>query len=350
MCFRPVMPREIPIIDSRDNAILDAENAAINMPKRIRLNEASPEDADTNCTTHVTDSQREVLAEVGNRADDEPSCELTQQSAKIASSASPAPSSTVDHVYVADYASIMFLDYWQDRAPDDRVGDYLAFKLHLTATMRATVIDWLVQVHAKWRLYPEALFTCVSLFDRFLDASTNVPAKHLQLAGICCLTIAAKYENGKYMDLYDVADICASTYFVSQLLATEVLILNAVSFDIGKPTSITFLLYMASVAQSTSKQVFLAQYLLELSLLDYYASTRHKPLELAAAALLISYRITSNAPLPSELTTLTGLDQFSLSSVARYLCLLASQQSLTGVRRKFESSRFMSVALLQVNS
>lgn len=35
--------------------------------------------------------------------------------------------------------------------------------------MRAILIDWLIEVHLKFKLLPETLFLTVNLIDRFLE-------------------------------------------------------------------------------------------------------------------------------------------------------------------------------------
>ncbi len=35
--------------------------------------------------------------------------------------------------------------------------------------MRGILIDWLVDVHLKFKLLPETLFLCVNLIDRYLE-------------------------------------------------------------------------------------------------------------------------------------------------------------------------------------
>lgn len=37
--------------------------------------------------------------------------------------------------------------------------------------MRAILVDWLVQVHSKFRLLQETLYMCVAIMDRFLQVS-----------------------------------------------------------------------------------------------------------------------------------------------------------------------------------
>jgi len=35
--------------------------------------------------------------------------------------------------------------------------------------MRQILIDWLVDVHLKFRMLPETLFICLNVMDRFLE-------------------------------------------------------------------------------------------------------------------------------------------------------------------------------------
>ena len=60
--------------------------------------------------------------------------------------------------------------------------------------MRGILTDWLIQVHVRFRLLPETLFLCVNIIDRFLSARVVSLAK-LQLVGVTCMFIAAKFEE-----------------------------------------------------------------------------------------------------------------------------------------------------------
>lgn len=42
--------------------------------------------------------------------------------------------------------------------------------------MRAILVDWLVQVHSKFRLLQETLYMCVAIMDRFLQVSAALGA------------------------------------------------------------------------------------------------------------------------------------------------------------------------------
>jgi len=35
--------------------------------------------------------------------------------------------------------------------------------------MRAILVDWIIEVHLKFKLKPETLFLCINYMDRFLE-------------------------------------------------------------------------------------------------------------------------------------------------------------------------------------
>ncbi len=60
--------------------------------------------------------------------------------------------------------------------------------------MRKVLLDWLVEVHANFKLLPETLFITVNLIDRY-SALCQIERKNYQLLGVTCMLIAAKYEE-----------------------------------------------------------------------------------------------------------------------------------------------------------
>jgi hypothetical protein len=58
----------------------------------------------------------------------------------------------------------------RDNIRDWPRSDYLT-QSKITEKMRAIIIDWLMDVHRKWKLKPQSLFLAVSIIDRYLKAS-----------------------------------------------------------------------------------------------------------------------------------------------------------------------------------
>jgi cyclin B len=77
--------------------------------------------------------------------------------------------------------------------------------------MRAILVDWLVDVHAKFKLVNETLFLTINLIDRFLE-KTLVSRKNLQLVGVTCMFIATKYEEIYPPDLKDFVYVTDKAY------------------------------------------------------------------------------------------------------------------------------------------
>ena len=71
---------------------------------------------------------------------------------------------------------------------------YMSKQTDINAKMRAILIDWLVEVHLKFKLMPETLYLTVNLIDRFLEREADARNK-LQLVGVTAMFIASKYEE-----------------------------------------------------------------------------------------------------------------------------------------------------------
>ena len=46
---------------------------------------------------------------------------------------------------------------------------YMSKQTDINEKMRAILIDWLIEVHLKFKLLPETLFLTVNLIDRYLE-------------------------------------------------------------------------------------------------------------------------------------------------------------------------------------
>ena len=80
--------------------------------------------------------------------------------------------------------------------------------------MRAILIDWLIDVHQKFELSPEALYLTINLIDRFLSVKI-VPRRELQLLGMSAMLIATKYEEIWPPEVYIQSFIFCHTFYVS---------------------------------------------------------------------------------------------------------------------------------------
>ena len=71
---------------------------------------------------------------------------------------------------------------------------YMESQKDLAWKMRGILVDWLMQVHSRFRLLPETLFLAVNIIDRFLSNRVLSLVK-FQLVGVTAMFVAAKYEE-----------------------------------------------------------------------------------------------------------------------------------------------------------
>lgn len=88
---------------------------------------------------------------------------------------------------------------------------YMQKQDHINERMRAILVDWLVEVHLKFKLVPETLYLTINLIDRYLNVK-EVSRPKLQLVGVTSLLIASKYEEIYPPELRDLVYICDRAY------------------------------------------------------------------------------------------------------------------------------------------
>jgi len=84
------------------------------------------------------------------------------------------------------------------------VSDYMHRQPEMSTSMRAILVDWLVEVQQSFELVHETLYLAVKLTDSYLDRQTKTVAKNLlQLIGSTALNIACKFEVGISRNIWD---------------------------------------------------------------------------------------------------------------------------------------------------
>jgi cyclin B len=117
---------------------------------------------------------------------------------------------------------------------------YMQRQAEVNEKMRAILVDWLVEVHLKFKLMPETLFLTVNLIDRYL-AAAPVTRKRLQLVGVTAMLVASKYEEIWAPEVRDFVYISDKAYGRDEILGMEKQMLNSLAFDLTVPTPFPFL-------------------------------------------------------------------------------------------------------------
>ncbi|WAR27887.1 CCNB3-like protein [Mya arenaria] len=193
-----------------------------------------------------------------------------------------------DPVQVALYAFHIF-EYYKERELLFKVEPYMSSQRFLTSSMRAILVDWLVEVQENFELNHETLYLAVKLVDMYMSTITT-PKESVQLVGAVALFIAAKFDERCPPLVEDFLYICDDAYKRTEFLDMERAILHAVGFDIGMPLSYRFLRRYAKCNRANMETLTLGRYILEMSLMEYDFVPRRES-EMAAAALFLALRM-----------------------------------------------------------
>jgi hypothetical protein len=117
----------------------------------------------------------------------------------------------VDPLCTTDYVQDMY-EHFRAKENSTSVRPlYMENQTHINERMRSILVDWLVEVHLKFKLVPETLYLTINLIDRYLERQ-EVSRPKLQLVGVTSLLIASKYEEIYPPELRDLVYICDRAY------------------------------------------------------------------------------------------------------------------------------------------
>lgn len=119
-------------------------------------------------------------------------------------------------------------------------SDYMSRQNELTWKMRGVLVDWIIEVHSKFRLLPETLFLAINLMDRFLTKRTVALIK-FQLVGVTALFLAAKYEEVICPSVSNFLYMTDGGYDSDEILKAETYMLEMLEWDLRYPNPLNFL-------------------------------------------------------------------------------------------------------------
>lgn len=113
--------------------------------------------------------------------------------------------------------------------------------------MRAILVDWIIEVHLKFKLLPETLFITVSLIDRYLEL-VQIKRNNLQLVGVTAMLIASKYEEIYAPEVRDFVYITDNAYTKQEIFEMENHMLSTLEFNVTVPSAFQFLQRFTKIA------------------------------------------------------------------------------------------------------
>ncbi|XBW35369.1 hypothetical protein QEN19_000934 [Hanseniaspora menglaensis] len=147
------------------------------------------------------------------------------------------------------FASLFFIEDDYTPAINPCYVDKQTNPNFIKPSMRAILIDWLLQVHKSFKLSNETLFLGISLMDRYI-ALNKVTLKKLQLLAITCLFTAAKVEEVKLPKLSKYCYMTDNAYTNEQMIEAEMSILKGLDFKVSLPGPMNFAVRLLQIVKA----------------------------------------------------------------------------------------------------
>lgn len=216
-------------------------------------------------------------------------------------------------------------------------------------TSRAFLVEWIIDVHRKFRLLPETLYVTVFLIDRYLSFK-QIKKSQLHILGVTSLLISTKYEEIYPPELKDLLSVSENKFSRSEVLSMERDMLMTLQFDLTTPSAYRFLERFRRLSTTTANDdqlFFFAQYIMEISLLDA-SLLKYRPSEIAAASLMLSAKsLRKTAIWNKEMEKASQLREESMAKVVedvKSFALEVNPKFLTTLKYKFSKQEYKEVA------
>jgi G2/mitotic-specific cyclin 1/2 len=199
-----------------------------------------------------------------------------------------------DPLMVAEYVGEIFEYYRTLETLTMPNPDYMDHQDDLEWKMRGILIDWLIEVHTRFRLLPETLFLAVNIIDRFLSQKV-VPLDKLQLVGVTAMFIASKYEEVLSPHIDNFVHVADDGFTVDEVLSAERYTLQTLKYDLSYPNPMNFLRRISKADNYDIQTRTIGKYLLEISLVDH-RFMRYPQSHVAATAMYVARSILESGP------------------------------------------------------
>ena len=224
---------------------------------------------------------------------------------------------------------------------------------------RAILVDYLADLHFKFKLRQETLYVTVGIIDQYLSRTPDFSRTQLQVLGVTALHIAGKYEEIYPPELKNILRVTDSNITKEQVIELEFNILLTLQFGVTFPSAYRFLERFCRLAQATERHFKLAQYITDSSLLDC-ALVRERPSRVAACSLYIALNLLQSEEASQSykqtgsvwshtLVSKTGYRLSDIHDMSRDILQYVKNIENSRCRnfyRKFRDPRFDGVALL----
>lgn len=175
---------------------------------------------------------------------------------------------------------------------------------YINEKMYTILLNWLCEVHVKFKTAPETLYLTHQVISRYLTLEYDIRRSHLQLVGLASFYMCSKYEDEYPPEIKDMVYICDKAFTQQDIIDMEWKILSKFNFNLlFVPTTYAFISMFSFFGQFDKQVLTCIMYLCNISVL-HTSFLQYKLSEIVASAMAISrtyYNCDDDKIFPEEL-------------------------------------------------
>ena len=225
---------------------------------------------------------------------------------------------------------------------------YMNTQYEINEIMRVILIDWIIDIHLKFKLRQETLFMTIWLIDTYLSYAF-VPREKFQLLGITCLLISCKSHEIYYPQQNKLIEMTDNAYTKQEMLTMENEILKKLNFYIVCPNPIDFYNILSKMFNFEKKHYFLGNYFIESALVYYQILKYSSSVIACSCAYLVMkyYRIDGYQKLYNNFIINEQNPEDVIKDAAKEIYILVenlAKSKFKSVKKKFALPQYENVS------
>lgn len=152
----------------------------------------------------------------------------------------------IDDINAEPQFAYDIFEYYFAKEKQFRIPDYIDEQPEITRSMRAILVDWIVELQDTLALDHETIYLSVKIVDHYLSKAPCTKVT-FQLLGSTAVLVAAKYGSRLCPQISSFLYVCDNAYKKEEIIEMERQILSTIDFNLGMPLSYRFLRRYARV-------------------------------------------------------------------------------------------------------
>jgi transcription initiation factor TFIIIB Brf1 subunit/transcription initiation factor TFIIB len=223
--------------------------------------------------------------------------------------------------------------------------NYFDRQSEITSRMRTILVDWIIEVHYKYRLNPLTLWLCINIMDRYLEKH-DIDRTKLQLVGITALFVACKFEEIHSPQVADCVHLTDNAYSKEDILKTEASMLSTLDYQFIVPTGYHFLIRFFHRMKASERVRLISSFIAERNLQEIEVLMFSPRLYAASCVYIALYTVNidqypnmSNIWTPELEEESGGLKENDLLPCVRTLLTHVKEVPQGSSKRKLDAAR-----------